>query len=65
MVSVDGRGTPGWTRAWERAIQGDFIAKPLEDQITGLREVAKLIPQIDLLLVGWGCMVGLLADTSR
>ncbi len=52
VVSVDGRGTPGRTRAWERAIQGDFIAKPLEDQITGLREVAKLIPQIDLRRVG-------------
>ncbi len=52
VVSVDGRGTPGRTRKWERAIQGDFIAKPLEDQITGLREVAKLIPQIDLQRVG-------------
>ncbi|MCB9640297.1 MAG: DPP IV N-terminal domain-containing protein, partial [Myxococcales bacterium] len=52
VVSVDGRGTPGRSRVWERAIQGDFISKPLEDQVAGLRAVAQLVPQIDLKRVG-------------
>src|SRR5262249_15155952 len=35
VVSVDGRGTPGRGRAWERAISKHFGSVPLDDQVTG------------------------------
>lgn len=52
IVSVDGRGTPYRGREWERAIQGNLIALPLEDQIAGLRAVAERYEQLDLERVG-------------
>jgi dipeptidyl-peptidase-4 len=56
VVSVDGRGTPGRDRDWERATKFDFIDLPLQDQIDGLQALGKQIPEMDLAragITGW------------
>jgi dipeptidyl-peptidase-4 len=56
VVSVDGRGTPGRGRAWERAIQGNFADVPLADQITALTALGARYPELDLgrvAIYGW------------
>lgn len=52
VVSIDGRGTPGRGRAWERAIRGDLIAAPLDDQVRGLQALGDRFPEMDLSRVG-------------
>ncbi len=52
VVSLDGRGTPGRGRDWERAIKGDLIDLPLSDQVDGLRALAARVPEMDLGRVG-------------
>ncbi len=52
VVRIDGRGTPGRGRAWERAIKGNFIDVALEDQIAGLKSLAAQFPELDLTRVG-------------
>jgi dipeptidyl-peptidase-4 len=52
VVSIDGRGTEGRGRAWERAIAGNFIDLPLTDQVDGLAAVAARVPQMDMERVG-------------
>lgn len=52
VVRIDGRGTPWRGREWERAIKGNFIDLPLEDQIAGLQALAKRYPELDLSRVG-------------
>ncbi len=52
VVSVDGRGTPGRGRAFERAIYRDVITAPMNDQIEGLRAIAAQVPEMDLDHVG-------------
>ena len=52
VVALDGRGTPGHGRDWERAIRGNFIKAALEDQIAGLEALAKREPAMDLKRVG-------------
>lgn len=52
VVVVDGRGTPGLGPNFERAVKGDLAMGVLDDQITGLREAAALLPQADLTRVG-------------
>src|SRR5205823_2322831 len=52
VVAVDGRGTPGRGRRWERAIAKRFGSVPLEDQVAGLRALGKKHPQMDLDRVG-------------
>jgi dipeptidyl-peptidase-4 len=52
VVTFDGRGTPGRGRAWERAIRGDLITVPLEDQVAALRACAAMHPEMDLERVG-------------
>jgi len=52
VVSVDGRGTPGRGRAWERAIRGKFGSLPLADQVAGLEALGKRLPELDLQRVG-------------
>lgn len=52
VVRIDGRGTPGHGRAWERAIRGNFIDAALEDQIDGMNALAKIIPEMDMSRVG-------------
>jgi dipeptidyl-peptidase-4 len=52
VVSLDGRGTPGRGRDWERATKNDLIDLPLEDQVAGLQALAKIVPQMDMAHVG-------------
>jgi dipeptidyl-peptidase-4 len=52
VVSIDGRGTPGRDRDWERATKFDFIDLPLQDQIDGLQALGKQIPAMDMVRVG-------------
>lgn len=52
VVVVDGRGTPGLGPNFERAVKGDLAMGVLEDQIIGLHQAARLIPQADLTRVG-------------
>ncbi len=52
VVSIDGRGTPGRGRAWERAIKGDLIDLPLRDQATALQALGARYTEMDLTRVG-------------
>ncbi|MDQ6809892.1 MAG: S9 family peptidase [Verrucomicrobiota bacterium] len=52
VAVIDGRGTPGHGREWQRAIRGNFIDIALEDQIAGLQALAKKEPAMDLGRVG-------------
>jgi dipeptidyl-peptidase 4 len=52
VVSMDGRGTPGRGRAWERAIRGDFSKVPLEDQVRALSALGARYRELDLGRVG-------------
>ncbi len=52
VVDIDGRGTPGRDRQWERATKFDFIDIPLQDQIDGLQALAKQVPEMDMSHVG-------------
>jgi dipeptidyl-peptidase 4 len=52
VVALDGRGTPGHGRDWERAIRGNLIDVPLADQAAGLQALAKHEPAMDLKRVG-------------
>lgn len=52
VVAIDGRGTPGHGREWERAIRGNLIDVALTDQIEGLQALGKREPAMDLKRVG-------------
>jgi dipeptidyl-peptidase-4 len=52
VVTMDARGTPGRDRDFERATKFDLIDIPLQDQIDGLRDLAKRVPEMDLSRVG-------------
>ncbi|GAB2590184.1 prolyl oligopeptidase family serine peptidase [Streptomyces capparidis] len=55
VVVADGRGTPGYSPAWEKAIAGDFAGVTLDDQVAALHALAGRFP-LDLSRVairGW------------
>ncbi len=52
VISIDNRGTNNRGREWSRAIKGNFIDAALEDQVDGLKALAKIYPQMDLARVG-------------
>lgn len=52
VVSLDGRGTPGKGRDWERAIAGNLIDTALDDQIAGLQALGHKYPEMDMTRVG-------------
>lgn len=52
VVSIDGRGTPGRDRAWERAIHRNLIDVPLQDQVRGIRALGERVSGMDLERVG-------------
>lgn len=53
VVVADGRGMPGVSPTWERAVAGDLATAPLDDQVRALDEVARLLPDaVDLTRVG-------------
>ncbi|MGW1543883.1 prolyl oligopeptidase family serine peptidase [Streptomyces sp. NPDC002309] len=54
VVVVDGRGTPGHSPAWEKAVRDDFTVS-LDDQVEALQDLARRYP-LDLTRVairGW------------
>ncbi|MFJ3232865.1 prolyl oligopeptidase family serine peptidase [Streptomyces sp. NPDC086787] len=63
VIVADGRGTPGRSPAWEKAVHGDFTVS-LDDQVEALQDLAKRYP-LDLSRVairGWsygGWLAGL------
>ncbi len=52
VISLDGRGTPGRGRTWERAIAGDLATVPLEDAVAVLSALGKHYTELDLSRVG-------------
>lgn len=52
VLVADGRGTPGRGPGWEREVHGDLFGPVLDDQVTALREAARLHPELDLDRVG-------------
>ncbi|WP_354642184.1 S9 family peptidase [Kitasatospora camelliae] len=51
VIVADGRGTPGRSPAWEKAIAFDFAGATLDDQVDALRALAEEFP-LDLGRVG-------------
>ena len=59
VVSIDNRGTPFRSRAFERAISRHLATVPVEDQVAGLKEVMRQHPRMDPTRVGvWGWSFG-------
>ncbi len=52
VASVDNRGTPGRSRAWEKAVYDKFGSVPLADQVAGLKALGAKFPEMDLSRVG-------------
>ncbi len=52
IVCIDGRGTPGRGRDWERAIYKHFGSVPLDDQVAGLNQLCQKFPELDKERVG-------------
>ncbi len=52
VLVADGSGTPGRGPAWEREVYGDVFGPVLDDQVTAVREAARLYPDLDLDRVG-------------
>ncbi|MDB4954867.1 MAG: Dipeptidyl peptidase [Myxococcales bacterium] len=52
VVRTDNRGTPNRGRAWERAVVGDLLTIPLEDQIGALQAVAARYRELDISRTG-------------
>jgi dipeptidyl-peptidase-4 len=52
VIRSDNRGTPSRGRAWERAVSGDLLTAPLDDQVGALQAVGARYPELDLTRVG-------------
>ena len=52
VVSIDGRGTPRKGRSWERAINGNLIDVPLQDQADAMKALITKYPEFDASRVG-------------
>src|SRR5262249_26659509 len=52
VVSIDGRGTPGRGRDWERVIKNDLIKTALGDQVEVLRALERDHREMDPTRVG-------------
>ncbi|MFN0027901.1 MAG: prolyl oligopeptidase family serine peptidase [Acidimicrobiales bacterium] len=52
VLIVDGRGTPGRSPAWERAVWGDLAGPVLDDQVDALQALGALDDRLDLTRVG-------------
>ncbi|MBN8247150.1 MAG: DPP IV N-terminal domain-containing protein [Verrucomicrobia bacterium] len=52
VVAMDGRGTPGRGRDWERALFGKLGPVPLEEQAAALEALGGRYPELDLDHVG-------------
>ena len=64
VVRSDGRGTPDRGRDWQRAISGDTLTVPMNDQLGALKQLGGPHPELDLhrvAIVGAGYGGGLAA----
>jgi dipeptidyl-peptidase 4 len=52
VLVADGSGTPGRGPEWEREVYGLLFDPVLDDQVSALREAARLRPELDLERVG-------------
>jgi dipeptidyl-peptidase-4 len=52
VALLDGRGTPGHGRDWERWVKDDLIDIPLEDQVAGLKALGEKFPEMDMTRTG-------------
>jgi dipeptidyl-peptidase 4 len=52
VVVVDGRGTPGRSPSWERAVHHDLAGPVIDDQADALAELAEMHHYLDLSKVG-------------
>lgn len=52
ICSIDGRGTPGRGRDWERAIKNELIAPALADQVEGIQALCAKYPEMDANHIG-------------
>jgi dipeptidyl-peptidase-4 len=52
VVCIDGRGTPGRGRDFERAIAQDLITLPLHDHAEALRDLGARYPELDTARAG-------------
>jgi dipeptidyl-peptidase-4 len=52
VLAVDGSGTPGRGPDWEREVYGDLFGPVVDDQVAGVREAARLNPDLDPDRVG-------------
>jgi dipeptidyl-peptidase-4 len=52
VLTVDGHGTPGRGRAFERAIRGDFIGPAIQDHTRALKELCARYPELDGTRIG-------------
>jgi dipeptidyl-peptidase-4 len=52
VVTLDGRGTPGRGREWQRVIKGNLIDVELDDQVEGLQALGAKYVEMDLARVG-------------
>ena len=52
VAMIDGRGTPGRGRAWERSIHLNVIDGPLSDQVAGLAALGQRFEELDTTRVG-------------
>jgi dipeptidyl-peptidase-4 len=52
VVVVDGRGTPGRSPSWERAVHHDLAGPVIDDQADALAELAESHHYLDLSKVG-------------
>ena len=51
VIAADGRGTPGYSPGWEKAVSGDLAGVTLDDQVEAVRSLAGEYP-LDLTRVG-------------
>ena len=51
VVAADGRGTPGYSPGWEKAVSRDLAGVTLDDQVEALQSLARTFP-LDLSRVG-------------
>ncbi len=52
VAMSDNRGTPGRDSAWFRAVKGNAIDIPLQDQVDALQALGTRVPQMDMTRVG-------------
>ena len=52
VVSLDGRGTPGRGRDWERAVYKKFGSVPIDEQVAGLKALGQKFKEMDMERVG-------------